>query len=68
MPVRWWFRRTHKLGVCCHCGREITYAQLTGGEVVTVVAAAYDRLRAHRECNFYRPGAIEWPNKDQSAG
>lgn len=50
-------QRPKPLGVCCDCGREI----FKGDDLVTVVAAEYDRLRAHRECHFYHRSQYEWP-------
>ena len=64
MPVNWrlFHRKPLELGVCCHCGKAITELQLQAGEVVTIVAAEYGRLRAHRECHFFQRAGIEWPN------
>jgi len=45
------------LGVCCHCGKEI----FEGDDLVTIVAAEFDRLRAHRDCHFYRRSGVTWP-------
>lgn len=56
------FRRDSEvIGVCCNCGEPIWSKQ----EWVTIVAAPFDALRAHRNCHLgsAQDAALDWPDK-----